>query len=77
LFGQQERTNTIVFHPLFGQEQLSLGAKNYLEDSGTILQFSTLKFYISEVQFLNHEKVVWKEKNSYHLAPAFAYLNLK
>ncbi len=77
LFGQQERTNSIVFHPLFGQEQLSLGDKNYLEDSGTILQFSTLKFYISEVQFLNHEKVVWQEKNSYHLVDATLEASLK
>ena len=77
LFGQQERTNSIVFHPLFGQEQLTLGDKNYVEDSGTILQFSTLKFYISEVQFLNHEKVVWKEKNSYHLVDATLEASLK
>lgn len=40
--------------------------ENYLVEKDTI-QIQTLKYYISEICFLLHNKIVWKEKNSYHL----------
>ncbi len=34
-------------------------------------QLTTFRFYISSIQLLDKNKVVWKEKNSYHLIDVF------
>ena len=38
-----------------------------LLESGDTVQIQQLKIYVSKIQFLENEKVVWIEKNSFHL----------
>ena len=57
----------ISFHPKFGKSPLHLDDSCYTKDS---FYFSQLKLYISGIEFLNKDSVVWKEANSYHLLDA-------
>ena len=70
IFGQATKPCSILFSPVYGQEKLSFENRNYPIESGNNLQFSTLKFYISKLQLVNNEDIVWEEKNSYHLIDA-------
>ncbi len=62
-----QSTDKILFHPTFGKSALHLDDSCYTKDS---IYFSQLKLYISGVEFLNKDSIVWKEANSYHLLDA-------
>jgi len=64
LFGQ-EKTCEIMFHPIFGNSNLDNSFKK-LNGSDSI-QIETLKFYISGIELLNNDEIVWKEESSFHL----------
>lgn len=59
-----QSTHKISFHPTFGKSPLHLDDSCYTKDS---IYFSQLKLYISNIEFLNSDSVVWKDVNSYHL----------
>lgn len=52
--------------PSWGTEQLSLN-KIYQGLNGSKFKLNTLKFYICHINMTKSSKVVYKEKNSYHL----------
>lgn len=66
----QTAVNSIKFNLLYNGNEIRPGSlpKNSGADS---LSIETLRFYISEIQLLNEKKVVWSERNSYHLLDAF------
>jgi len=68
LNSQNKNEIKVVFQPFFGSYPLILDS-TYVFENGQI-EFSTLKFYISNVQFLKNEKIVFKESNSFHLFDA-------
>ena len=68
LNSQNKNEIKVVFQPVFGSYPLILDS-TYMFENGQI-EFSTLKFYISNVQFLKNEKIVFKESNSFHLFDA-------
>lgn len=60
----------ITFHHKIGTENLQLNNSIYsLTDSDSI-QFENLKWYISQIEFLKDNKIIWKENQSYHLIDA-------
>ncbi len=54
------------FNPQFDGHNIILNQYYYLNENDS-LKFSQIKFYISGIELLNNDKVVWKEKNSFHL----------
>ena len=68
LNSQNKNEIKVVFQPFFGSYPLILDS-TYVFENGQI-EFSTLKFYISNLQFLKNEKIVFKESNSFHLFDA-------
>jgi len=58
---------TLLFQPLFEKSPLTLNDGFYKLNNNDSLQLETLKFYISNVQLLNSDRIVFKEQNSYHL----------
>ena len=56
---------TLHFNHLMSNENVVLD-KTYFVKNDTLL-IQTLKYYISKIQFLQKGKIVWKEKNSFHL----------
>jgi len=69
LFSQPGKTIPVSFHPVFNGLPLDLERMYYLK-SGDSIRFETLKFYISQIELINGDKTIWKEKNGYHLAVA-------
>jgi hypothetical protein len=57
---------TFFFIPIFQNKPLSLN-KYYKTAEGDSLQFTTLRFYISNFTLLNKGQIAWSEPNSYHL----------
>lgn len=70
VFSQSKKTTVIIFNPVYGNSKLDLNGTYYKLTNDDSLQIETLKFYISNIEFLNNGKVVWKEENSYHLIDA-------
>ena len=68
LSSQNKNEINVVFQPVFASIPLTLDS-TYLIENGQI-EFSTLKFYISNLQFLKNEKIVFSESNSFHLFDA-------
>lgn len=66
LSAQTEKTISLEFKSVFGNKELIFDSLYVLNENQTI-QFENLKFYISNIQLLNHNKVVWQEKQSFHL----------
>ena len=62
---QKTHTFTLSFLPTCKNERLVLD-KNYFTENDTI-SISTLKFYVSNIEFFNENKSVYIEKNSFHL----------
>lgn len=50
----------------YGISELVLDS-NYLGKNGTGLRIEALRFYISNLRFVQDDSVTWKEKESYHL----------
>ena len=64
VYSQSSASTTFQFVPLYKKHPLQL------ESSGDSLKISTLIFYISNINFLLDNKVVYTEPNSFHLIDA-------
>jgi hypothetical protein len=65
MFSQTYKIDTIAFSPLYGKEKLQ--TDHYYKNGNDSVLIETLKFYISGIELLHKGKVVWQEKNSFHL----------
>jgi hypothetical protein len=70
LFPEKYSPFLLVFRPVFGEHTLQLSDTTYTLANGGTIEISMLKFYISHVEFLQNDSVVWGESNSYHLIDA-------
>ncbi|MBI3233353.1 MAG: hypothetical protein HYZ42_04825 [Bacteroidetes bacterium] len=70
LFAQGKTNYTIEFHPIFGSLDLKPNDTFYKINNQDSIQITTLKLYISNIQFMENNIVVWKEENSGHLIDA-------
>ncbi len=62
-FGQEI---TLLFKPVFNQKQVRINdALN--NKNGDSISIHTLKFYLGHFVFFKNNKIVWQEKDSYHL----------
>ena len=66
LWAQAKTEMLIEVRPVFGAEELQLEKASY-ELNGEVVQFTTLKLYLTNFQLLAEGEVVWKERKSYHL----------
>ncbi len=66
-FAQTAQKTSIVFHPMFGNSILTPSNLFYPLSKGDSIQIETFKFYISAIELLKDDKIVWKEENSFHL----------
>ncbi|CAN5352421.1 hypothetical protein BH09BAC5_BH09BAC5_11700 [soil metagenome] len=65
-FGQNSVVN-LHFKPTFNDNELITGKKYFCTDSKDSISIDLLSFYISGITFLQNDKIVAEEKNSYHL----------
>jgi hypothetical protein len=65
---QNKNEVKVVFQPIFGNQLLFLDSTYTFEKDE--IEFSTLKFYISNFKLLNKDKNVFIEQNSFHLFDA-------
>ena len=70
LFAQSNTTIAIHFIPCYGKEALHLQDSAYQSTDGDSVEISLFKFYVSEIELLLDNKLVWKEANSFHLINA-------
>ena len=62
---------TLSFHPTYNNKSLVLNDMYYkLPHTTDSLQITKLKFYISAIEFYKDDKLVFAEKNSFHLIDA-------
>jgi hypothetical protein len=66
LIGQTNHAFPIILTPFLNNTSLKLDSAYTLPNGDSIL-IEELKFYISNIQLYQNEKLVWKEKESYHL----------
>lgn len=66
-FGQSWAPLKVSWHCQFRGKELVLHDSIYPLNEGNKIVFSTLKFYVSNLQLLKNNKVVYTEPNSYHL----------
>ena len=66
-YAQKKQDFKLLFNAKFGTSDLKLNETYYKLNKTDSIQIDVLKFYISGIEFLNNDKVVWKEKNSFHL----------
>jgi hypothetical protein len=62
---QNNITRSIIFQPYFGNDILHLNDTLY--QKGIALQIEAFKFYITGIELLKNERVVFSEINSFHL----------
>lgn len=55
---------------MFGKNRLVLNDSIYFLEKNNTIKFEFLKFYISNIEFLENDISVFKEKKSYHLMDA-------
>jgi hypothetical protein len=67
LFAQ---STSFSFQPTFSNQSLNQEVYYRLNAQDSI-QFTSFKFYISHLELMNGNKVVWKDKVTYHLIDAF------
>jgi hypothetical protein len=60
----------LTFSPTFKNSVVSFNTTYFKLSGGDSIQFETLKFYISSLEFFYDDKLVWKEENSFHLIDA-------
>lgn len=65
-FSQKDKTISLDFKSVFGEQALVLDSIYIIENNNTI-QIENLKFYISNLALYKDHKLVWAEKLSYHL----------
>jgi hypothetical protein len=66
-FSQADKITTVCFTAKFGNSSLFLNDVIYLKNSDDSIKIESLKFYISNFEFLDNDKSMWQEKNSFHL----------
>jgi hypothetical protein len=59
----------LIFHPLYGNQQLIPGNKYQIQQNDSV-EFSVLKFYVSGIELINEGTTVWSQKESFHLINA-------
>jgi hypothetical protein len=64
---QSNKILNINFQPYYGDALLKLNDSAYKTENETAIQIETFKCYISGIELLNKEQVVFSEKNSFHL----------
>ncbi len=58
----------LLFYPIFNDQMIPPGGgTTYWISKTDTVTIETLRFYISNVELLSKNKVIWKETNSYHL----------
>jgi hypothetical protein len=70
LKAQTKHNIHLDFSMLYGADTLNLKEGVFKTNDANDLQFLAVKFYISNVQFLKNEKVVFQATNSFHLIDA-------
>lgn len=70
LQAQPSKGFLLSFKPMFRGQNLVLNDSFYHINKNDSIQFTKLKFYISTIKFYNNNKLVFAEKNSYHLLDA-------
>ncbi|HWY12651.1 MAG TPA: MbnP family protein, partial [Bacteroidia bacterium] len=61
-----QKAQTLIFSPTFGSATLS--TENYYKTGEKdSIQITELKFYVSDIELWQEQKLVWKEKKSFHL----------
>jgi hypothetical protein len=65
MFSQTYEIDTIAFSLLYGKQKLQ--TEHYYKNGDDSVLIETLKFYISGIELLDKDRVVWQEKNSFHL----------
>ncbi len=68
---QTNKIVSITFHPMYGNESLNTAGQYYTSSDGDSISIETCKFYVSAIEFLKGDSLVWSERNSYHLINAF------
>lgn len=76
LKSQDSKEISIEIEPMYGKEKLELSTTYFLA-TGDSLEFSSLRFYISNVRLLDSEQTVFQEANSFHLVDIEAKNSLK
>ena len=64
---QEKKNINISLGIVFNNDKIVLVDSVYKLANGDSIKLETLKFYISQIQLLKNDKVVFAEQNSYHL----------
>ncbi len=67
LFAQTTSNRILNFQPKFGNEDLQLIEAVYTTKNNDSIWIDVFKCYVSNIALLQNGKVVWQEKNSFHL----------
>jgi hypothetical protein len=67
LYAQVGKVFQLNFEPMFNNQTLVLNDSFYHINNNDSIQITKLKFYISSIRFYNNNKLVFEEKNSYHM----------
>lgn len=70
LYCQPGSYTNIKFYPVYGNKPLYPENHSYPLNKGDSIKIETLKFYISNLQFLDNSSIVYTENNSFHLIDA-------
>lgn len=70
LVAQSTSNYCVKFHPICGRLDWKPGEDFVKINEQDSLRIETLKFYISNIQVIENDSVVWMEKNSFHLIDA-------
>jgi hypothetical protein len=75
LWAQVNKTHIITFSPLYGEANLK--TEQYYKLGADSVLIETLRFYISSIELMDQGRVVWAEKNSFHLIDLSSEATLK
>jgi len=67
VFAQSTKKLNIQYTPIFGTSPFKLNDTSYTLNNNDSIRFTTLKFYISSVELINNNNIVFKERNYFHL----------
>jgi hypothetical protein len=70
VFCQEKPDAYLEFQPVIGGQMLQLDSHVFIINSVDSITFETFRFYISNIELLKNDAVVWKENNSFHLIDA-------
>lgn len=66
-WAQSNHVYALKFETLFGNERLNPEGTFYKLGEKDSIRIDLVKYYISNIQFLLNDEVVWEERSSYHL----------